>query len=61
MNNVLLPTLVSIFFAQSSLKAFSSWSEKKKQTCDTNVDIKCSFEINQQAPLGSNLCTNDNT
>ena len=35
---------VSIFFAQSSVKTFSSWSEKK-QAYDTNVDIKSVLKL----------------
>jgi len=45
MNNVLLPMRVSIFFAQSSMKTFSSWSEKKIQAYDTNVDIKSVLKL----------------
>jgi len=45
MNNVLLPMCVSIFFAQSSMKTFSSWSGKKKQASDTNVDIKSVLKL----------------
>ena len=45
MNNVLLPMRVSIFLAQSSMKTFSSWSEKKKQAYDTNVDIKSVLKL----------------